>query len=125
MLQVDERNGFSVREKGYDVGEVNARIAALQARIDELESHGSRAAVDDLSGTRLEALRLLVAAREDAEAMVDEARREARAIVAAALPASNSAEPVATLAPHLEVIKAELPVPTQHAFVAVVTRRTG
>ena len=128
-----QTRAFAIRDRGYDVGEVNSHICRLEARIAELETElaARPAAAPDGASTvmaeaRLEAFRLLQAASEDAEALVDEARREAAAIRVAAHTAVEPEIPiVVTLEPHLELIKSDLPVHLQRAFVAVASRRTG
>ena len=126
MLNVDQRTGFTVREKGYDVGEVVAHIASLEARIEELEAGAAAAHGDLLADVKMQALRLLATAREDAEAMVAEARREAEAIREAAhveVVEIVEAEPIPQLDPRLEIIKAELSAAKQRAFASVAVRR--
>jgi cell division septum initiation protein DivIVA len=130
---VYETRAFAIRDRGYDVGEVNSYLYQLEAQIAALESElaardvvppGDAAAL--LTEARLEAFRLLQTASEDAEAMVGEARREAAAIRVAADTVAQPAIPlVITLEPHLELIKSDLPVHLQRAFVAVASRRTG
>jgi cell division septum initiation protein DivIVA len=123
VLTVDGRTGFHVREMGYDVGEVVAHIAALEDRIAELESALSSQR-DEVSESRMQAFRLLTAAREDAEAMVEEARQQAAAILAAAEQPRDGDE-IHDLDPRLEVIKAELSAAKQRAFTSVARRRRG
>ena len=123
MLNVDQRTGFTVREKGYDVGEVVAHIASLEARIEELEAAAAAGNGDLLTDVKMQALRLLATAREDAEAMVAEARREADRILDDARTRAADAEPLAELDPRLEVIRAELSAAKQRAFTSVAARR--
>jgi cell division septum initiation protein DivIVA len=120
-------NVFSIREQGYDVGEVTAHIAALEERVARLESgpSGEKAAEALVIEARREAMRLLVSARDDAEMMIEEARREAESIIAAAQTEVNGTVAVPTLEPELEIIKTVLPIPSQLAFVAVAQRRSG
>jgi hypothetical protein len=132
VTTVYETRAFAVRERGYDVGEVNVYLYGLEARIAELEAAAAaRETVGSDTGAlmaeaRLEAFRLLQTAREDAEAMVEEARREAEAIRAAAHPEVRPDVPIVIeLEPHLEVIKSDLPIHLQRAFLAVASRRTG
>ena len=123
MLKVDERTGFHVRDKGYDVGEVVAHVAVLEARIAELEAE-LRVRGDEVSDVRLQAFRVLTTAREEAEAMIEEARQQAAAMIEAAQRSSGGAEPH-DLDPRLEVIKAELSAAKQRAFTSVARRRKG
>lgn len=114
---------FSIREAGYDVLQVDARIAALEARIAELEDGAGSSGDDLLSDTRFQALRLLMSARQDAEAMVDEARRQAAELLARAQSAEGAIAEISSLEPRLESIKSELPHELQRAFAAVAARR--
>ena len=126
VATLDTETMFSIREVGYDVPQVDARIVALEARIEDLEKAAASAPGGDvLSEARFEALRLLMTAREDAQDMVDEARREAAAIVASAQANPIAEPPMPKLEPHLEFIKSELPNGQQRAFVAVAKRRVG
>lgn len=111
-----------MRDKGYDVGEVVSHIAALEARIAELEAELASKR-DDVSDVRLQAFRLLTTAREDAEAMVEEARQQAAAILDAAHAADADVETLPVLDPRLEAIKSELSAAKQRAFTTVASRR--
>ena len=122
MLKVDEQAGFRVRGRDYDEAEVVAHIAALEDRIAHLEAE-LVAQRDEVSDVRLQAFRVLTTAREDAEAMVEEARQQAVSIVKAAHRRAATGEPY-PLDPRLEVIKAELSAAKQRAFTSVARRRT-
>ena len=127
MTALNTTLAFSVREKGYDVGEVTAYIISLEERIAELEAAltPQEETGDLVSDVRYQALRLLSTAREDAEAMVEEARQEAQAIIEAARRGENREEkPIEMLAPRLEAIKGDLPASLQIAFHAVAAKRT-
>lgn len=115
-------SAFSIREAGYDVLQVDARVAALEARIAELED-GVNSDGDLLTDTRFQALRLLMSARQDAETMVEEARRQAADLLARAESAEHVIAEIPSLEPRLESIKSELPHELQRAFAAVAARR--
>ncbi len=123
MTALETNTAFAIRELGYDVIEVNNRIAALEARIAELEGDSTQEESGLVADARFQALRLIMSARQDAEAMVDEARAEAAQIREAA---GIAAVPnTAALPPRLAGILEALPGELQGAFAAVATQRVG